>query len=99
MAAKWEDFVWNGARADNAAKVRPRGRVGSRPWVDRTYLAGLRDVPLIQHAVWEKGGERVVAVFNFSETASAVCDVTILSRSETLHLPPLSCRTVFFQRN
>ena len=98
LAAKWEDFVWNGARADGAAKVRPRGRVGSRPWVDRTYLAEQRDVPLIQHAVWEKGGERVVAVFNFSETASAVCDVTILKRSETVHLPPLSCRTVFFPR-
>jgi len=72
--------------------------VQTRPWIDRTYLPALRDVPLLQHAAWEKGGERIVAVFNFDETASVVCDVSAISRSQTLHVPPSSCRVAFFPR-
>lgn len=98
LSAKWEDYVWNGARADGAVRVKPRGTVQTRPWIDRTYLPALRDVPLLQHAAWEKGGERIVAVFNFDETASVVCDVSAISRSQTLHVPPSSCRVAFFPR-
>ena len=98
LAAKWEAYVWDGARADGAVRVKPRGAVHVRPWIDRTYLPSLRDVPLLQHAAWEKGGERVVAVFNFDESTSAVCDVSALSRTQTLDIPPLSCRVAFFPK-
>ncbi len=98
LSAKWEDFVWNGARADRAVRVKARGSVRTRSWIDRTYLSKLRDVPLLQHAAWEKGGERIVALFNFDESNSVVCDVSLLSRTETVDVPPSSCRVVHFPR-
>ena len=96
-AAKWESFVWNGARADGAVSVKPRGTVRTRGWIDRTYLTKLRDVPLLQHVSWEKGGDRIVAVFNFDEKSAIVCDVSLRKRIQTLEVPPSSCRVAVFR--
>ena len=96
LAAEWEDYVWNGVRCDGAVRVNTRGNVQKRPWIDRTYLGSLRNVPLVQYVAWEKGGERIVALFNFDDSEFAVCDVSSSSRSETIDLPPVSCRVVFF---
>jgi hypothetical protein len=98
LAAEWEEFVWNGARADSSVRVKVRGTVRTRPWIDRTYLSTVRDVPLVQSAAWEKGGERIVAVFNFDESNHAVCDVSVRYRVETVDVPPASCRVVLFER-
>ncbi len=73
-AAKYEDVVWDGVRCD-ARVTLVRDAAAPYPPNARTvyarYLPEARDVPLLQHAAYAKGGRLVVAVFNFAERDAA----------------------------
>lgn len=65
-AAEYEPFVWDGRRVDDCVKaiatpathkVRPKFR-----WNMRKYT----NMPFLQTAAYDLGGERIVAAFNFS---------------------------------
>ena len=74
IAAKCEDYVYDGRRCDSEVKLtldpaRPYPPPAKDPGGD--YLPNDRDVPLLQHVAYEKDGRMIVAVFNFADRDTA----------------------------
>ena len=99
MAAKYEDFVYDGRRVDEAVKVvpsrgeRPFGRLPRGSY----YLDWMTNgVSHVQHVAYRLGRRAIVAVFNFSDAVDARVDVVVGGkvRYASLSVPACSCRVV-----
>lgn len=70
-AAKCESFVLDGAKASGECRLRPVAEYAVPSGYVTTYLPQYRNVPMLQHAAFDLGGERLVAVFNFWDLGEA----------------------------
>ena len=99
MAARYEDFVYDGRRVDATVRIlpskgeKPFGRLpkGSR------YLDWMTNgVSYVQHVAYSLGNRSIVAVFNFSDAVDTRVDVLVDGkvRYASLRVPACSCRVV-----
>ena len=71
-AARFEDFVLDGRRADAETSVAPFQGVYATPSRFLSgYLPDYRDVPMLQCVAYDLGGSRIAAVFNFWQKGEA----------------------------
>ena len=71
-AARYEDFVFDGQRADDATSVEPFAGVYASPVrMLSGYLPDYRNVSPLQRVAYDLGGSRMVAVFNFWQKGEA----------------------------
>ena len=75
IAAKYENFVYDGRRTDEKVSLRTRRPFKVLKNVS-SYLDWTKDgVPVVQAVAYELGGETFVAIVNFSEEEKAVVDL------------------------
>ena len=91
--AKYEDIVLDGRRID--AKVMVRYAPGTErryPYPERMFLPHTYDVSLVQHAAYELGDRRIVAVINYDESPADV-DIVQLDAmiKERRRIPASKC--------
>ena len=70
-AARYEGYVREGVRDDAAAKLEPVKEYALPASYVSSFLPDVKDVPLLQTAVWKRGDARALAVFNFWEKGEA----------------------------
>ncbi len=74
-AARYEDAVWDGVRCDGRVALELDAAAPYPPNVREVCLSSAlprpKDVPLLQHAAYERDGRLVVAVFNFAARDAA----------------------------
>lgn len=99
MAAKYEDFVYDGKRVDGDFLVEPSE--GERLFKTKDNVSAYLDwtkkaVPLVQHVAYRRGSSEIVAIFNFSDKDDVKVDV--VRRGEKLRkavkIPACSCKVV-----
>ena len=80
-SAKYEDYVMDGRRCDDAVSVSPIAHYAGNIKEPSAYLPGERDVSMLQTVAWEKGGSRIVAVFNFWQRGEAFFNLKLSGMS------------------
>lgn len=70
-AALCEKFVLDGKRNDESCSLEPVAEYEKPFTLDAKYAPLVKDASLLQHAVYDRGDSRMVAVLNFSDYADA----------------------------
>ena len=81
-AAKYENAVWDGRRNDAAVTLKTVREYAVPVTRVSDYIPDYVDVPMLQKAVYDLGGERHVAVFNFWERGEAFFDLATTGLAE-----------------
>lgn len=76
-AAKYEDYTLGGVRDDASVSLEPVAEYAVPCHYVTLYIPKHRNVPLLQRAVWERDGRRIVGVFNFWEKGEAFFDLRL----------------------
>ena len=66
-AALCEKFVLDGKRNDESCSLEPVAEYEKPFTLDAKYAPLVKDASLLQHAVYDRGDSRMVAVLNFSD--------------------------------
>lgn len=74
-AAKYETAVLDGTRNDAAVTLQPVAEYARPATTVTVSLPKAKNVPMLQHAAYDGGGVRTVAVFNFWERGAAYFDL------------------------
>ena len=96
IAAKYEDFVYDGRRTDGKVKLVPQKPLRTKRDVSG-YLDWTRgETPVVQAVAYERGGKTMVAVVNFSEEEPAVFDLVyggkVVERGVEVRAPGVKIR-------
>ena len=70
-AAYYEDYVWDGERADDKVEITPVAEYAAPCHMVTAYLPQSKNVSPLQCAAFDLKGSRIVAVVNFWEDAEA----------------------------
>jgi hypothetical protein len=65
LAARYENFVFDGARNDAAIEIEPVGEYASKCKYVTLFIPKYRNVSPLQHVAWDLNGARMVGVFNY----------------------------------
>jgi len=65
VTARYEDYVFNGKRADERISLSPLQPFASETVISDHLLGRRRKFSLLQHTAWEKGDSLIAAVFDF----------------------------------
>ena len=96
IAAKYEDYVYDGRRTDEKVKLVPR-----KPFRTKRDVSGYLDwtrgeTPVVQAVAYELGGKTMVAIINFSEEEPAVFDLVyggkVIERGVEVRAPGVKIR-------
>jgi len=77
-AAKYENVVWDGVRADASVELRTVAAYAKPSTKVSDYIPAYVNVPMLQRAVYDFGGTKVVAAFNFWERGAAFFDLMVV---------------------
>lgn len=96
IAAKYEDYVYDGRRTDAKVRLVPRKPFRTKRNVS-DYLDWTRgEMPVVQAVAYERGGKVMIAVVNFSEEEPAAFDLLydgkVVERGVTVRAPGVVIR-------